>query len=146
MLYDVCHNIAKIETYEVDGHPKKLLIHRKGATRAFPGQPVIIPGSMGTGSFVLVGREESMAECFGSSCHGAGRRMSRRQAKREVNGRDLIEALKKREIYINAGSYSGVAEEAPQAYKSVDEVVSVVDQAEIARRVARLRPVAVVKG
>ena len=138
IIYDVAHNIAKIEN--------DLVIHRKGATRSFPGQPVLIPGSMGTGSYVLVGLEGAMTQSFGSSCHGAGRRMSRSKAKRTIRGSELKEQLEARGIAISAGSMSGLAEEAPEAYKNVDEVVEVVHQAGIAKRVARLRPVAVVKG
>ena len=138
IIYDVAHNIAKIEN--------DLVIHRKGASRSFPGQPVLIPGSMGTGSYVLVGLEGAMTQSFGSSCHGAGRRMSRSKAKRTIRGSELKEQLEARGIAISAGSMSGLAEEAPEAYKNVDEVVEVVHQAGIAKRVARLRPVAVVKG
>ncbi len=146
MVYDVAHNIAKIEEYSVNGGKQKLVVHRKGATRSFPGQPVLIPGSMGTASYLLVGQEGAMRESFGSSCHGAGRRMSRTEAKRKVRGDALKEELKARGIAIAAGSLSGLAEEAPQAYKDVEEVVSVVHGAGIAKKVARLRPVAVVKG
>jgi len=130
----------------VNGGKQKLVVHRKGATRSFPGQPVLIPGSMGTASYLLVGQEGAMRESFGSSCHGAGRRMSRTEAKRKVRGDALKEELKARGIAIAAGSLSGLAEEAPQAYKDVEEVVSVVHGAGIAKKVARLRPVAVVKG
>lgn len=177
ILYDVAHNIAKIETHtltntdltrtsadsqslSVSGQKKSVVIvHRKGATRAFPsghpelmgqfqkvGQPVIIPGSMGTGSYVLVGTESAMSESFGSSCHGAGRRMSRHAALRTVQGKKLKEELKQAGIFVEAGSVKGLAEEAPVAYKSVDEVVEVVASAGLARKVARLRPLAVVKG
>ena len=146
MVYDVAHNIAKIEEYSVNGGKQKLVVHRKGATRSFPGQPVLIPGSMGTASYLLVGQEGAMRESFGSSCHGAGRRMSRTEAKRKVRGDALKEELKAHGIAIAAGSLSGLAEEAPQAYKDVEEVVSVVHGAGIAKKVARLRPVAVVKG
>ena len=146
MVYDVAHNIAKIEEYSVNGGKQKLVVHRKGATRSFPGQPVLIPGSMGTASYLLVGQEGAMRESFGSSCHGAGRRMSRTEAKRRVSGDALKEELKARGIAIVAGSLPGLAEEAPQAYKDVEEVVSVVHGAGIAKKVARLRPVAVVKG
>lgn len=142
IVYDVSHNIAKIEEY--DG--KKMIVHRKGATRAFPGQPVLIPGSMGTGSYILVGQDKSLAVSFGSSCHGAGRRMSRSQAKREISGFDLKKELESRGIIINEGSIRGLAEEAPQAYKDVDQVVDVVHNAGIATKVARLTPLAVIKG
>lgn len=138
IVYDVSHNIAKIEN--------DLVVHRKGATRAFPGQPVLIPGSMGTGSYVLVGQEESMTQSFGSTCHGAGRRMSRSKAKRTIRGSELRDKLEGQGIAVAAGSMSGLAEEAPEAYKDVDQVVEVVHQAGIAQKVARLRPVAVVKG
>ena len=138
IVYDVAHNIAKIES--------GLVVHRKGATRAFPGQPVLVPGSMGTGSYVLLGEEKSLTESFGSSCHGAGRRMSRTQAKKEIRGADLKTSLTKQGIAVKAGSLSGLAEEAPEAYKDVDEVVEVVHQAGIAKKVARLKPVAVIKG
>jgi len=138
IVYDVAHNIAKIE----DG----LIVHRKGATRAFPGQPVLIPGSMGTASYVLLGQPKALEESFGSSCHGAGRRMSRTQAKREIRGADLKTSLAKQGIAVRAGSLSGLAEEAPEAYKDVDEVVEIVHQAGIAKKVARLKPIAVIKG
>ena len=138
VVYDVAHNIAKIE----DG----LIVHRKGATRAFPGQPVLIPGSMGTASYVLLGQSKALEESFGSSCHGAGRRISRTQAKREIRGADLKASLAKRGIAVRAGSLSGLAEEAPEAYKDIDEVVEVVHRAGIAKKVARLKPIAVIKG
>jgi tRNA-splicing ligase RtcB len=159
ILYDVAHNIAKVEEHDVDGLPVKLVVHRKGATRAFGpghpevpatyrnvGQPVLIPGTMGTASYVLVGTERGMTESFGSCCHGAGRRMSRHAAKRQVRGRALRDELKKHGIHIQSGSLSGLAEEAPLAYKDVDRVVAVVAEAGLARRVARLTPVVVVKG
>lgn len=158
-VYDIAHNMGKIETHEVEGRRVKVCVHRKGATRAFGpgapglppeyadvGQPVIIPGSMGTASWVLTGTEASMARSFGSSCHGAGRVMSRHQAKREVRGDKLREELQGRGIQVRAGSLAGLAEEAPQAYKDVDEVVETVAAVGIARKVARLRPVAVIKG
>jgi len=142
VVYDIAHNIAKIEEYE----GQKLVVHRKGATRAFPGQPVLIPGSMGTGSWVLVGQKAALEQSFGSSCHGAGRRMSRTQAKREVEGNQLKKELARRGVVVKAGSLSGLAEEAPQAYKNVDEVVEVIHQAGLAKKVARLMPLAVIKG
>lgn len=158
-IYDIAHNMAKIEEHEIDGRRVKVCVHRKGATRAFGpgspelpgvyrdiGQPVLVPGSMGTASWVLVGTEGSMAETFGSTCHGAGRTMSRSQAKRDVRGTELREELEERGIRVRAGSMSGLAEEAPVAYKDVDRVIEVVHNAGIARKVARLRPVAVVKG
>ena len=158
-VYDICHNIGKIETHSVDGKPIKVCIHRKGATRAFgpgasglppeygpTGQPVLVPGSMGTSSWVLAGTESSMLRSWGSSCHGAGRRMSRSKAKQDVRGADLRRELEERGIQVRAGSLSGFAEEAPSAYKDVDEVVQTVVAAGIARKVARLHPLAVVKG
>jgi tRNA-splicing ligase RtcB len=158
-VYDIAHNMGKIETHQIDGQSMKVCVHRKGATRAFGpgaaelpdeykpiGQPVLVPGSMGTASWVLVGTERSMAQSFGSSCHGAGRLMSRHEAKREVNGEKLRRDLEAGGIHVRAGSMAGLAEEAPQAYKDVDEVVQAVVGADIARKVARLRPVAVIKG
>lgn len=146
IVYDVAHNVAKLEEYVVGGVKKKLIVHRKGATRSFPGQPVLIPGSMGTGSFVLIGQEGAMQNSFGSSCHGAGRRMSRTEAKRHIGGRQLRAQLLEQGIVVNAGSMSGMAEEAPFAYKDVDEVVNVVEGAGLAKKVARLKPLAVVIG
>jgi len=146
VVCDVAHNIARIETHEIDGHRKKLLVHRKGATRAFPGQPVIIPGSMGTASFVLEGQPASMHESFGSSCHGAGRRMSRTKAKHLVQGNRLRLELEAMGVSVQAGSLSGLAEEAPAAYKDIDDVVSTVVSAGIVRKVARLVPVGIMKG
>ena len=158
-VYDVAHNMGKIETHVIEGKEMRVCVHRKGATRAFGpgapgipseyqsvGQPVLVPGSMGTASWVLVGTESSMERSLGSCCHGAGRLMSRGKAKKQVRGDKLREELEKEGIHIRAGSMSGLAEEAPQAYKDVDQVVETVVGAEIARKVARLRPVAVVKG
>ena len=158
-VYDIAHNMGKIETHDVDGQRIKVCVHRKGATRAFGpgfeglppeyraiGQPVLVPGSMGTASWVLLGTEGSMAQSFGSSCHGAGRVMSRSRAKKEVRGDKLRQELEAGGIHVRAGSLPGLAEEAPQAYKDVDRVVEVVSKAGIARKVARLRPVAVIKG
>jgi tRNA-splicing ligase RtcB (3'-phosphate/5'-hydroxy nucleic acid ligase) len=158
-VYDICHNIGKLETHVVDGAPLKVCVHRKGATRAFgpgapglppeyqkTGQPVLVPGSMGTASWVLAGTEMSMLRSWGSSCHGAGRMMSRAQAKHEVRGEDLRRVMEQQGIQVRAGSMSGLAEEAPSAYKDVDAVVETVVAAGIARKVARLRPLAVVKG
>ena len=158
-VYDIAHNMGKIETHKINGERIKVCVHRKGATRAFGpgfeglpeeyrpiGQPVLVPGSMGTASWVLVGTEGSMERSFGSSCHGAGRVMSRSKAKKTVWGEDLRKELQSRGIQIRAGSMAGLAEEAPQAYKDVDEVVSTVVGAGIARRVARLVPIAVIKG
>ena len=158
-VYDIAHNMGKIETHNIDGKPVKVCVHRKGATRAFGpgapglpeeyqkiGQPVLVPGSMGTASWVLVGTEDSMARTFGSSCHGAGRVMSRSKAKKQVRGQQLRQELENEGIRIRAGSMAGLAEEAPEAYKDVDAVVNAVSGAGIARKVARLRPVAVIKG
>jgi tRNA-splicing ligase RtcB len=158
-VYDIAHNIAKVETHEVDGQRMRVCVHRKGATRAFGpgfeglppeyreiGQPVLVPGSMGTMSFVLVGTAASMEQTFGSTCHGAGRTMSRSQAKKKVQGGRLIDQLARDGIVVRAGSLKGLAEEAPMAYKEVDNVVQVVHGAGIARKVARLRPLAVIKG
>jgi len=158
-VYDIAHNMGKIETHEIQGKPVKLCVHRKGATRAFGpgfmglpaeyrpiGQPVLVPGSMGTASWVLVGTELSMQKSFGSSCHGAGRLMSRSKAKKQIWGEDLYKQLTKSGIHIRAGSMAGFAEEAPQAYKDVDEVVNAVTGAGLAKKVARLKPVVVIKG
>jgi tRNA-splicing ligase RtcB len=158
-VYDIAHNMAKIETHQIDNQEKRVCVHRKGATRAFGpgfeglppeyrdiGQPVLVPGSMGTMSFVLVGTEDSMVQTFGSTCHGAGRTMSRSQAKREVHGGQLKDQLEREGIAVRAGSMKGLAEEAPLAYKEVDNVIEVVHGAGIAQKVARLRPLAVIKG
>jgi len=158
-VYDIAHNMGKLETHEIDGKERQVCVHRKGATRAFGpgspglppeyqkiGQPVIIPGSMGTASWVLVGTEGSMRRSLGSSCHGAGRVMSRSKARKEVRGDSLRRELETRGIRVRAGSMPGLAEEAPSAYKDVDMVVEIVSDAGIARKVARLRPVAVIKG
>ncbi len=159
LMYDVAHNMAKLETHQVDGKPHALIVHRKGATRAFGpgfselpesynllGQPVIIPGSMGTSSYILIGTSKSHDLTFGSCCHGAGRRLSRTASKKQVNAPQLKEQLKERGIYVQAGSFKGIAEEAPIAYKDVNLVVETVSDAGIAKKVAKLRPVAVVKG
>jgi tRNA-splicing ligase RtcB (3'-phosphate/5'-hydroxy nucleic acid ligase) len=158
-VYDIAHNMAKVEKHEVDGRPVEVVVHRKGATRAFGpgfeglppeyrpiGQPVLVPGSMGTASWILAGTTGSMEQTFGSTCHGAGRVMSRSQAKRTIRGDQLRLELEKSGIAVRAGSMPGLAEEAPEAYKDVDEVVKVVSGAGIARKVARLVPVAVIKG
>lgn len=159
MVYDIAHNMAKLETHEVEGRNQRLCVHRKGATRAFgpgsrvlppdyvqAGQPVFVPGSMGTASYVLAGTEGSMRQTFGSTCHGAGRQMSRSAAKKLVRGDKLKLDLEHDGIAVRAGSLSGLAEEAPIAYKDVSRVVEVVHNAGIARKVAKLRPIAVVKG
>ena len=158
-VYDIAHNMGKIETHIIEGKPVKVCVHRKGATRAFGpgapglppeyqvcGQPVLVPGSMGTASWVLVGTQASMEQSFGSSCHGAGRVMSRARAKKEVRGEKLRQELESDGIKVRAGSMAGLAEEAPKAYKDVDQVVETVSGAGIARKVARLIPVAVIKG
>lgn len=159
LVYDVAHNIAKIEEYAVEGTRQNVIVHRKGATRSFPpghpevparyravGQPVLIPGDMGRYSFVATGTEGAMHESFGSTCHGAGRRMGRKQATRALAGVDVAETLRKRGILVRAQDRSLLAEEAPEAYKDVAEVVTVCDRAGISRRVARTRPIGVVKG
>ncbi len=159
LVYDVAHNIAKIENHLVEGGRKKVWVHRKGATRAFPpghseipsdyrsaGQPVLIPGSMGTSSWLLVGTEKAMQTTFGSTAHGAGRMMSRSAAKRNFWGGDIKKALEKRGIYVRAASAVVLAEEADPAYKNVDVVVEVSDKVGIATKVARFVPIAVVKG
>lgn len=146
LLYDIAHNIAKVEEHMVGGVPKMMVVHRKGATRCFPGQPVLIPGSMGTASYVLIGQEKALSETWGSSCHGAGRCMSRSQAMREVRGEVLQKELESEGIVVEAGSYDSIAEEAPSAYKDVHEVVDVVHRAGLAKKVFRLKPLVVVKG
>ncbi len=159
LIYDVAHNIAKLEEHEVAGTRKQVWVHRKGATRAFPpgheevppmyqeiGQPVIIPGDMGRASWVLAGMSGSMAQAFGSACHGAGRVMSRKAAVRHSKGRNIQRELEDRGVVARGHSVKGLAEEQPDAYKNVDDVVEVVHQAGLARKVARMRPIGVVKG
>ena len=159
LLYDVAHNIAKFEEHQVNGEKKALCVHRKGATRAFGpghpaipqayreiGQPVIIPGDMGRASFVLVGTDKAMTDSWGSTCHGAGRTMSRAQAKRTVRGERLKQELEEKGIRVVVGHLSLLAEEAPLAYKDVSQVVSVCDGAGLSRKVARTRPLGVLKG
>jgi tRNA-splicing ligase RtcB len=159
LVYDVCHNVAKLEEHVVDGRLRRVCVHRKGATRAFApghpalppglrrlGQPVIIPGDMGRYSFLLVGAEGAMAESFGTTCHGAGRVMSRAQAKKAGRGVDLVAALAERGVTVRARALSGLAEEMPWAYKDAADVVDVVVRAGLARLVARLVPLIVVKG
>lgn len=159
IVYDVCHNIAKVEEHKVNGGRRKVLVHRKGATRAFPkghpalpkiyqdvGQPVLIPGSMGTCSYVLVGTEQAMEETFGSSCHGAGRAKSRHAAKKEMTAEQLVKDLKAKGIVVRGASKSGLTEENPNAYKDVSQVVEVVHNAGIAKKVAMLVPIGVMKG
>ncbi len=159
LLYDICHNIAKKETHTVDGKQRTVCVHRKGATRSFPaghpalsetfrrtGQPILIPGDMGTASYVLVGAEKAMSDTFGSTCHGAGRVLSRKAAKKASKGRSLYRELEDRGVLVKWTGRSTLAEEMPEAYKDVSEVVDVVHGAGISRKVARLRPAAVVKG
>jgi tRNA-splicing ligase RtcB len=158
-VYDLAHNIGKLETHQVEGRELQVCVHRKGATRAFGpghtdlpqqykkiGQPVLVPGSMGTSSWVLVGTETGMRKSFGSCSHGAGRVLSRTQAKKEVNGGQLRDELAARGITVQAGSLRGLAEEAPQAYKDVDQVIDCIEGAGLGLRVARLVPLAVIKG
>jgi tRNA-splicing ligase RtcB len=158
-VYDIAHNMAKIETHHIEGQEQTVCVHRKGATRAFGpgfeglpaeyrplGQPVLVPGSMGTESWILLGTAANDEMSFGSTCHGAGRVMSRRQAKRTIRGDRLQDELEQEGVAVRAGSMPGLAEEAPQAYKDVSRVVETVSHVGIARKVARLRPVAVVKG
>lgn len=158
-VYDIAHNMAKIEEHQINGHSMRVCVHRKGSTRAFGpgspvlpadlrdlGQPVLIPGSMGTASYVLMGTKEAMRQSFGSTCHGAGRVMSRAKAKKTIRGAELRDQLNARGILVCAGSMSGLAEEAPQAYKDVSRVVEVVHKLGIGTKLARLEPVAVIKG
>jgi tRNA-splicing ligase RtcB (3'-phosphate/5'-hydroxy nucleic acid ligase) len=159
LVYDVCHNIAKIESFDVGGKTKKLCVHRKGATRSYPagldalparyksvGQPVLIPGDMGTGSFVLVGQEKAMQETFGSACHGAGRVMSRTQATKVSQGRSIAKELADKGVLVMASSKGTLKEEMPEAYKNLQDVVQVVHDVGIAKKVARLKSVACIKG
>jgi tRNA-splicing ligase RtcB len=159
LLYDVSHNTCKVETHRMDGRVKRLFVHRKGATRAFGpghpdlppalaaiGQPVLIGGTMGTASYVLAGAGDSEQRSFGSSCHGAGRSMSRHQALRQWRGRQVIDELAARGILVRSPSARGVAEEAPGAYKDVTAVVDAADEAGLSRKVARLEPLVCIKG
>jgi tRNA-splicing ligase RtcB len=159
VVYDVCHNIAKFEEHLIDGKKKIVCVHRKGATRAFGagrkevpeayrkiGQPVIIPGSMGTASYLLIGTKKAEEMTFGSTVHGAGRVESRSKALKELNGEDIKKELNKQGIEVKAGSMKSLAEEAPEAYKDIEEVVRVVDELGISKKVARLKPMVVVKG
>lgn len=158
-LYDVCHNIAKFESFRIGGRPRRLCVHRKGATRAYPaghpqtppayrhvGQPVLVPGDMGRYSFVLVGTQHAFETTFGSTCHGAGRKLSRSAAKQAVRGRPLLDELEAQGVRVMAAGMATVAEEMPDAYKDVSDVVDVVHRAGISTRVARLRPIGVIKG
>jgi tRNA-splicing ligase RtcB len=159
LVYDVCHNIAKIEEHVVDGRKMTLCVHRKGATRAFPpghpalpakyrktGQPVLIPGDMGTGSYVLVGTEKAMEETFGSTCHGAGRVLSRAAAIKASKGRAIGREMEDRGVLVMAAAKGTLAEEIPEAYKNIDEVVNVVHGAGLSRKVARLKAIGCIKG
>jgi tRNA-splicing ligase RtcB len=159
LLYDVCHNIAKIEKHKIGKEEKEVCVHRKGATRAFPpgsklipekykgvGQPVLIPGDMGRYSYILVGTEKAMEETFGSSCHGAGRILSRTKALKNAKGRDLVAELNKKGIAIQSKGYKTIAEEMSDAYKDVSDVVDVMHKEGITRKVAKIRPVGVIKG
>jgi tRNA-splicing ligase RtcB len=160
LVYDVCHNIAKFETHEVDGKPRKLCVHRKGATRALPpghplipdayrdlGQPVFVPGDMGRASYLLIGNARASKETFASTCHGAGRRHSRSAMKRMLQGRDLQrEMLEKHGVVVMAHSRDGIVEEMPEAYKNVTDVVDVMERAGISDKVVRLKPIACIKG
>ncbi|MEM1981929.1 MAG: RtcB family protein, partial [Candidatus Hadarchaeales archaeon] len=159
VIYDVAHNIAKLEEHKVNGEKKEVVVHRKGATRAFGpghpqvpslyrkvGQPVLIPGDMGTASYLLVGTERAMEESFGSTAHGAGRHLSRAAALRQFRGDEIRNELGERGIYVKAAKLSVIAEEAPQAYKNVDKVVEITHRAGLSLKVARLIPVGVAKG
>jgi len=159
LVYDVAHNIAKVEEYEIEGKKKKVYVHRKGATRAFGpghkeipkvyrkvGQPVLIPGSMGTSSWVLVGTDKAMNDTFSSTPHGAGRMMSRHEANKKFDSERVIKNLEEHKVYVKAASRRGITEEAPGAYKDVDEVVEVADRVGIGKKVARLIPMGVIKG
>jgi tRNA-splicing ligase RtcB len=159
LVYDVAHNIAKVEEHIVNGRKKKLVVHRKGATRAFPpghpdlpdaykqiGQPVLIPGDMGRASFVLIGTEKAMSETFGSTCHGAGRVMSRHQAIKKAKGRAIWREMEDKGIIVRSAGRETLAEEMSEAYKDVSDVVDVVHRAGISKKVARLRPLGVIKG
>ena len=159
LIYDVCHNIAKRETYKIDGRVREVLVHRKGATRSFPpnhreiprdyrsiGQPVFIPGSMGTASWVLAGQQRAMEETFGSVCHGAGRLLSRTAVRKGKNAPEEQRKLEQNGILVRSESRDGILEELPEAYKNVDEVIDVVHKAGLAKKVARLRPMGVIKG
>ncbi|OYD13671.1 RNA-splicing ligase RtcB [candidate division WOR-3 bacterium JGI_Cruoil_03_44_89] len=159
IVYDVAHNIAKIEKHKVDGETVELCVHRKGATRAFPrghpqvpdiyrdvGQPVLIPGDMGTNSYILIGTDTAMKETFGSTCHGAGRRLSRHKAIKAAKGRSIDRELREKGILVRAKSYRTLMEEMPDAYKDIDRVVSVVERAGLSKKIARMKPIGVVKG
>ncbi len=157
LVYSLAHNMAKIEEHEIDNKRRKLIVHRKGATRAFPkdialgnfsetGYPVIIPGDMGTSSYIMVGTRENMKNSFGSSCHGAGRLLSRKKANENFTADDIITELNSRGIYIRAATKKAIAEEAPDSYKDIDEVIKIVNGANIAHPVTNMKPLAVMKG
>jgi tRNA-splicing ligase RtcB len=159
LVYDVAHNVAKIEEHVIDGRKIKVCVHRKGATRSFGpntpdipdklssvGQPVIIPGSMGTPSFVLRGTSKAMERTFGSTCHGAGRVMSRTQAKKTLSGKEVVASLARQGILVKAPNEAAIADEAPEVYKSSEEVVRVVHEVGLSLLVARLQPLGVIKG
>jgi tRNA-splicing ligase RtcB len=159
LIYDVAHNVAKVEEHRIDGKKKQLVVHRKGSTRAFPpghpeliplyqetGQPVILGGSMETGSALLVGTQKAMDETFGSTAHGSGRTMSRTEAKRTIRGDKLQKDMESRGIYVRTTSYSGLAEEAGQAYKEINEVVDTLNKSGISKSVILLKPIGNVKG
>jgi tRNA-splicing ligase RtcB len=153
VVYDVAHNIAKLEKHKVDGEMKEVYVHRKGATRSFDkdpsygiGQPVLIPGSMGTASYVLCGTKDAMEMTFGSTCHGAGRILSRKAAKHQLTSKAVIEDLKQKHVLIKTGNISGIPEEAPEAYKPIDEVIDVVNKLKISEVVLKLKPIGVIKG
>jgi tRNA-splicing ligase RtcB len=159
LVYDVAHNIAKLETHEIAGNPVETCVHRKGATRAFGpgraevppdykevGQPVLIPGDMGTASYVCKGTEEAMGQTFGSTCHGAGRVLSRSQALKRAKGRTIARELADAGVFVRSQGQKTLGEEMPEAYKDVERVVGVMDRAGISPKVARLRPLGVVKG
>jgi tRNA-splicing ligase RtcB len=159
LIYDVCHNIAKVEEHEVNGTTKDLIVHRKGATRSLPpghelvpepykdiGQPVLVPGDMGSSSYLLVGSDGAPRKSFGSACHGAGRAASRTQMKKQMQGKDLNEMMSSRGVYVKSDTWKGMAEEMPDAYKDVSRVVDAVQDANLARKVVRVRPIGVAKG
>ena len=159
LVYDVAHNIAKVEDHEYDGRRRKVYVHRKGATRAFPadhpdvpmkyrsvGQPVLIPGDMGAGSYVLVGTDQAMKESFGSTCHGAGRIMSREAAIRNYSVKSITNEMEGKGIYLKGSTKDGIQEEAPGAYKDIDDVIRVVVGAGLSRPVAKITPIGVMKG
>lgn len=148
LIYDVAHNIAKFENHQVPASSKtgRFLIHRKGATRSFPGQPVIIGGSMETGSYLLIGTEEALKKSYGSTAHGSGRTMSRAKAKKIVRGEKLWQKMKSQGIYVKAASFSGLAEEAGLAYKNISDVVKSISQAGLSKPVAYFKPIGNIKG